>query len=105
MLDFTKKEKRCLPIKLADKTQLDLCMPSKALFAKLESVESLFDKSNGIKCMYDGLTSLCADILSNNKTKTEFTAKQVEDLVDIEDMSLLIFEYAKYAGEAIRRPN
>ena len=55
--------------------------------------------------LYDEVLQLTADILSTNKSGTQFTASDVDAIMDIEDMALLIFEYSKYAGQIVKSPN
>lgn len=105
MLDYTQQKKNFLSVKLIDETQLFLSVPRKELYSKLVSIEKRMKDMTDIEDAYDEITQLTADILSNNKAKIEYDAIAVNELMDIEDMALLITEYSKYAGQAIKSPN
>lgn len=105
MLDYTKQEKKFLSVKLIDETMLFLGVPRKALYSKLTSIEEKINATQEIETIYDELLQLTADILSTNKAGKQFTAADVDALMDIEDMALLIFEYSKFAGNIVKSPN
>lgn len=105
MLDYTTREKKVLPVKInADLTVL-LCPPKKALYEKLTAIEARLKETDDVGTAYDEITSLAADILSTNKSGRTFAPAEVDEMFDIEDMALLIFEYAKYAGQIAKNPN
>lgn len=105
VLDYTNQEKKYMPVKLLDGTELSLRVPKKKLFVKLSYLEKSLKKTENIKNIYDDLTNLTVDILSNNKTCTLVSVETVNKLMDIEDMALLIGEYSKFAGEIVKSPN
>ncbi len=105
MLDYTKREKKFLSVKLIDETTLFLGVPRKALYAKLTSIEEKINATQNTETIYDELLQLTADILSTNNSGKTFTAAKVDALMDIEDMALLIFEYSKFAGNIVKDPN
>ena len=105
MLDYTQQAKQYLQIKLIDETVLFLGVPKKGLYSKLTSIEEKIKGTNDVKTIYDELLQLTADILSTNKDGKNFTAADVDKLMDIEDMALLIFEYSKFAGNIVKAPN
>ena len=105
MLDFTTREKKVLPVKLIDGITALLCPPKKALYTKLTALEDKLKDTDDVGELYDEVLQLTADILSTNKSGTQFTASDVDAIMDIEDMALLIFEYSKYAGQIVKSPN
>ena len=105
MLDFTQHEKKYLPVKLFDGTVVLLGVPKKKLYTKIVSLKKHLENGADVENAYDEITEATAEILSNNKAGTEFTAKEVDDIMDIEDMSLIILEYGKFAGAITSDPN
>ena len=105
MLDYTMREKKVLPVKLINEKTVLLTAPKKSLYTELTGLESKLKDERDVGKLYDEILQLTANILSTNKTGTKFTAADVEDLMDIEDMALLIFEYSKYAGQLVGSPN
>lgn len=105
MLDYTTREKKVLPVKLIDGKTVLLTAPKKSLYTKLTALESRLKDEKDVGSLYDEILQLTADILSSNKTGARFTAADVDERMDIEDMALLIFEYSKYAGQLVGSPN
>lgn len=105
MIDFTTREKKYLPVKLFDGTTVLLGVPKKKLYTKVVSLKKLLEDDTDIENVYDEITETTAEILSNNKAGKEFTAKEIDDIMDIEDMSLIILEYGKFAGVVTGDPN
>ncbi len=105
MLDYSKQKKSYLNVKMADGTLLLIGTPKKALFTRLSVVEETLKDTDEVGDVYDEILALCAEILSNNKDKKTFTADDVDNLMDIEDMALLIREYSTFAGGIIKNPN
>lgn len=105
MLDFTQREKKYLPVKLFDGTVVFLGVPKKKLYTKIVSLKKLLENGADVENAYDEITEATAEILSNNKAGKEFTAKEVDDIMDIEDMSLIILEYGEFAGAITSDPN
>lgn len=105
MLDYTTREKRVLSVKLKDERTVLLCPPKKKLFTKLAEIESKINAAETQAEMYDEILQLSADILSSNKSGTKFSAEDVDEIMDIEDMAALIFAYSEYAGKIVKNPN
>jgi hypothetical protein len=105
MLDYTQREKKFLPVKLIDGETLFLCPPKKGLYTKLVSLEEKLNATEEVSELYDEVTNLTAAILSDNKAKTAITPERVDEIMDIEDMAYLIFEYSKFAQQLIKNPN
>lgn len=105
MLDFTTREKKYLPVKLFDGTVVLLGVPKKKLYTKVVSLKKLLEDDTDVENVYDEIIETTAEILSNNKAGKEFTAKEIDDIMDIEDMSLIILEYGKFAGVVTSDPN
>lgn len=105
MLDYTQREKKFLSVKLADGKIILLSPPKKAAYSRLISLEEKFNNTEGYESFYDEILELTADILSCNKVKKKYTPEMVDELMDIEDMSLLITEYGKFTTEIMKSPN
>lgn len=105
MLDYTKQKKKYLTVKLIDETTLFIGAPKKTLYAKLTNLEEKLKDIKEVEPLYDEVTDLAAEILSNNNQQKKYTPAAVDEFMDIEDMSLLILEYAKFAGGIVASPN
>lgn len=55
--------------------------------------------------IYDEILTTAAEVLSNNPEQEVFTPEVVDGLMDIEDMALLLREYALFAGGLTKAPN
>lgn len=105
MLDYTTREKKFLSVKLINGKTVFIGVPKKELFSKIENFETAIKDTEKIETFYDEMLQLTAEILSNNKSGAKFTVEDVNEIMDIEDMALLIREYAVYAGGIVKNPN
>nr|DAL49723.1 MAG TPA_asm: hypothetical protein [Caudoviricetes sp.] len=105
MLDYTTREKKFLSVKLIDGQMVFIGVPKKQLFSRLTHLEENLKNTEEIEPLYDEVLQLTAEILSNNKSGTKFTAEAVDEIMDFEDMALLIREYSAYAGAIVKNPN
>lgn len=104
-LDFTARKKKYLSIKLADERVVNLGIPRKSLYTKLIKTQDMINEANDIAELYDEIAALTSAILSENRERITITAEEVEKMMDIEDMSLIIFSYQNYAADVIKNPN
>lgn len=105
MLDYTQRAKKALSVKLADETTVHIGAPKKKLFSKLAGLERTLKATTEIEPMYDEILAVTAEILSNNTVHRTFTPDEVDDIMDIEDMALLIFEFSTFAKGIVNAPN
>ena len=97
MLDFRSREKKVLPVTLADGSKLDLRVPTKALYEKMSAIS----KSAG----YDELVELCANILSTNTENRVIKPGEVAGMFDLDDIAYLIREYGSFVKGVVANPN
>ena len=105
MLDFSKVEKKYLDVKLRDGTTLYLGVPKKKLVSRLTQLKSNLEKTDEPEMLYDEITETVSEILSTNREDKTFTVQTVDKIFDLEDMSLLVTEYAKFAESITNNPN
>ena len=105
MLDYTTRDKKVLPVKISEDLTLLLRPPKKNLYEKLAAIEDRVNDATDGGTVYDEIVELTADILSTNMSRHQFSAAEVEEMFDIEDMAALVYEYAAYAGNILKNPN
>ena len=107
MIDLTPENKKFLPLKLQDGEEIFLVPPRKKLFAKLQSFRNDANEigENDIDKFYDLLVDVTAAIMSENMQKKVFTPEQINDMLDIGDMSLITREYIKFTNGFTNNPN
>ena len=105
MLDYTKKPKKFLEIKLLDGKIVKIGAPKKKLFTRLAALESMLKEEGTPETMYDEILTTAAEVLSNNPEQEVCTPEVVDGLMDVEDMALLLREYALFAGGLTKAPN
>lgn len=105
MLDFSKIEKKYLDVKLRDGSTLYLGVPKKKLVSRFTKLKSNLEKTDAPEMLYDEITETVAEILSSNRENKTFTVQTVDEMFDLEDMSLLVTEYAKFAESITKNPN
>ncbi len=104
MLDYTKTQKKTFPIKFMNGTTVLVTMPKKKTFEKMASLSSA-DTENLTPETIGDLYSIAAEILSCNMQKKSFTAEDVDEMFDIEDVIMLFNEYMGFVGSNIDNPN
>ena len=104
MLDYTKVKKRTFSVKLFDGTTLLLTMPKKRTYEKMANTQSL-DVENLDEKSINDIYELVAEILSANTRKKKYTAEEVGDVFDMDDIFMLLNEYMEFAGAVEEDPN
>lgn len=102
MLDFTKQKKKFHPVKMPDGTVLNLLTPKKKLFEQIAGFEN--DDGETVHDIAE-LYSVAAGILSTNLQKKQYTADEVGELFDIEDVRALYSEYVEFVSKIANNPN
>lgn len=105
MLDYTQRPKKYLEIKLSGGRIVKIGAPKKKLFTRLAALEKMLKDESTPETMYDEILTTAAEVLSNNPEQEVFTPETVDELMDIEDMALLLREYALFAGGLTKDPN
>lgn len=104
MLDLSKKQKKFFVVKLTNGTTLNIPSPKKRIFEKMTamneiSIDNLSAES--INSVYE----LIAEILSSNTQKKKYTADEVGEMLDFEDINMLLDSYMAFAGYIADDPN
>lgn len=105
MLDYTALEKKFLAVKLIDGTTVTIKPPKKKLFQKMLATEKKLKESEDYMSLYDDITSLVAEILSNNMTGQNFDCVYVDERMDLADMAQLMAAYIEYTRVIMSSPN
>lgn len=105
VLDYSKVQKRVLPVTLRDGTALSLEMPKKRVFTKLlqasKTLSSLSDSEETINEIF----GVAAEILSSNTQRKEISAEYVAENLDFDDVSVLLNAYMSFVGLLKNDPN
>jgi len=102
MLDFTKIQKKVLNIKLIDGNEILVRMPTKKIFDTLMDLQSNLDNLKAedktqVALIYD----LVAQVLSNNLLGKKIENKYIEELLDIEDVTMIFQTYMNFVNGSI----
>ena len=104
MLDYTKIQKKTFTVKLYDGTTLICTMPKKRTFEKMALMKDINADTLDEKSRND-LYEVTAEILSCNMQKKKYTADEVGEMFDIDDVIMLFNEYTEFTGYATDDPN
>lgn len=109
-INFNTIKKQYLPITLTDEknTTLMVGTPTGAVLNELISIQSTLKDVDENEVTTDDLSSLyavCAKILSRNKGGVIVTSKQLEELLDFEDIKILMSEYMNFISEVMSAKN
>lgn len=104
MLDLSKKQKKFFVVKLTNGTTLNIPSPKKRIFERMTAMNDIsLDtvSAENINEIYE----LIAEILSANTQKKKYTADEVGEMLDFEDINLLLNGYMEFAGYIVDDPN
>lgn len=105
--DFNKIKRTFFNVKLKDGTVLQVKMPTKNTFGKVQALNALQDDGNAdVADVMDTMAAVMADCLSNNLNNQKITAEQIAEEYDIEEMTAFIGEYyGNFVGAIQNNPN
>lgn len=109
-LNFNKVQKKYLTVTLADdkNTVLMIGTPTKSIFDDLKAMQQGLElvsddeqKSEDIDALYEA----CAKIMRRNKMNKPISKEFLEEIFDIEDITIFFNAYMKFVDEAINSKN
>ena len=105
--DFNKNKRTYFNVKLKDGTVLQVKMPTKNTFGKVQALNRLQEDENAdVADVMDTMAAVMADCLSNNLNGVKIPAEQIAAEYDIEEMTAFIGEYyEKFVGGIQNNPN
>lgn len=105
--NFNKIKRTYLNVTLKDGTALQVKMPTKNTFGKVQALNRLQDDENAdVADVMDTMAAVMADCLSNNLNGVRVKAEQIAEEYDIEEMTTFIGEYyEKFVGGLQNNPN
>mgnify|MGYP005772104459 FL=1 len=105
--NFNKIKRTYLNVTLKDGTALQVKMPTKNTFGKVQALNRLQDDENAdVADVMDTMAAVMADCLSNNLNGVQVKAEQIAEEYDIEEMTAFIGEYyEKFVGGLQNNPN
>lgn len=104
MLDLSKKQKKFFVVKLTNGTTLSIPSPKKRIFERMTAMNDIsLDtvSAENINEIYE----LIAEILSSNTQKKKYTADEVGEMLDFEDINMFLDGYMTFAGYITNDPN
>ena len=103
VLDFNTRKKEYLTVKLhnAKKTVLMIGTPTKAVLDEFKSLEINDSDDTDLTEIY----RVCAKVMSFNKGGIKVTAKELEDLFDLDDLTAFFNAYSAYINGVTNAKN
>lgn len=108
VLDFTKRKKEYMTVKLDDekKTVLMIGTPTKAILNEFISINDTIGEDGGADAQaIDDLYSVCAKVMSFNKGGIRITPEYLEDFFDIEDVMIFFKAYGEFMSSVTNAKN
>lgn len=105
--DFNKIKRTFFNVTLKDGTALQVKMPTKNTFGKVQALRTLQEDENAdIGDVMDTMAGIMADCMSHNLNGVRVDQKQIAVEYDIEEMTAFIGDYyEKFVGEIQKNPN
>ena len=96
-VDFSKRQRRYLPVKLKNGARIDVEEPTMQILESLQKVE----ETGSLK----DLNRMVCTIINRNKQKKKFSKEEIVNMLTAEDMHYLIQCYADFAVGIRQDPN
>lgn len=104
-LDFRNLKKQYMTVTLADDTVLMIGTPTKAVMDEFLGLKDSLTADNMGDNAIDELYSICAKIMSHNKTGVYISVERVHELFDFEDVIFFIRAYSEFISEVANSKN
>lgn len=107
-LDFTKRKKEYLTVKLNDekKTVLMIGTPTKAILSEFVALNEKIDEDGGADSeAINDLYHVCAKVMSFNKGGIRITSDYLADFFDIEDIMIFFNAYTEFISSVTTQKN
>lgn len=110
VLDFNARKKEYMTLVLPDekKTRLMIGIPTKAHINELAVLAEQIEKLTGNETdsiVFDDIYTVCAKVMSNNKTGTKITKKHLESCCDVEDIFTFYYSYLDFVSTVANSKN
>ena len=103
--DFNKINRSFFNVTLKDGRKLQVKMPMKKTFEKLQALQNLNEDEVGIEDLLDTFGALCAETLSHNLNDEVVTRDYMVENYDIEEMTEFIKTFYVFVGNVANDPN
>ena len=103
--DFNKINRSIFNVSLKDGRKLQVKMPMKKTFEKLQALQDLNEDEVGIEDLLDTFGALCAETLSHNLNEEVVTRDYMVENYDIEEMTEFIKTFYVFVGNVTNDPN
>ena len=103
--DFNKINRSIFNVSLKDGRKLQVKMPMKKTFEKLQALQNLNEDEVGIEDLLDTFGALCAETLTHNLNNEVVTREYMVENYDIEEMTEFIKTFYVFVGNVANDPN
>ena len=103
--DFNKINRSFFNVTLKDGRKLQVKMPMKKTFEKLQALQNLNEDEVGIEDLLDTFGALCAETLTHNLNNEVVTREYMVENYHIEEMTEYIKTFYVFVGNVANDPN
>ena len=106
-LNFNKRKNKFFTVVLPDENETTLLIttPKKAVFESFTQLQSGMNAYENETDALDDMYEVIARLMSENKNKIVVTAKQAEEMFDLEDLYAFITAYTAFINEVTSAKN
>lgn len=76
-------------------TKLSVCIPSKGMLDNMISLKDAEENKESINMLYE----VCAELISNNREKISYTAEEIKEMLEFEDLLVFIQYFTDFINE------
>ena len=103
--NFNKIPRSFFNVTLKDDRKLQVKMPRKKTFEKLQVLQKMDEETAEVEDIMDTFGALCAETLSNNLKGEKVTTKYITDNYDFEKIIEFLKQFYAFVSGAANSPN
>ena len=84
-----------------EQTKLNVCVPDKGMMDNMIALRDVKENEETIDMLYE----VCAELISNNREKKSYTADELKDMLEFEDLLVFVQYFTDFINEVQNSKN
>lgn len=103
VLNFNTLKRKTMTIIMNDEeqTKLNVCVPKKEMLDNMIAIKDVEENEESVNMLYE----VCAELISNNREKKTYTADELKDILEFEDLLVFVQYFTDFINEVQNSKN
>lgn len=84
-----------------EQTKLSVCVPKKEMLDNMIAIKDVEENEESVNMLYE----VCAELISNNREKKTYTADELKDILEFEDLLVFVQYFTDFINEVQNSKN